>query len=72
MEIVSGCRPSGTRFVFNFDPRLKPRAIFFRAAGAGRTNSIEIGSPRQVFIAKLCAQCEFSPSITEANASASR
>jgi hypothetical protein len=28
------CRPSGTRFVFNFYPRLKPWAIFGRPAGA--------------------------------------
>jgi hypothetical protein len=33
---------------------------------------IEIGSPRRAFVAKLCASCEFSPWITEPNASALR
>jgi hypothetical protein len=28
------CRPYGTRFVFDFYPRLKPWAIFGRPAGA--------------------------------------
>ena len=31
---VNFCRPFGTRFVFNFNPRLKPWAIIGRPAGA--------------------------------------
>ncbi len=42
------------------------------AQSAVEQDSVEIHSPRPGFAAKLRAQCEFSPSITEPSASASR
>jgi hypothetical protein len=57
----------------------EPFAAFFRVQSVARNprtfwqnESVEIGSPRQAFVAKLRAQCESLPSIMEPSASASR
>jgi hypothetical protein len=57
----------------------EPFATFFRVQSVARNprtfwqnESVEIGSPRQAFVAKLRAQCESLPSIMEPGASASR